>query len=310
MRSVRTDLAMESFGAHGKGELPGVQVSAWEEGDMQVTEVLVENEQGEQLLGKKQGCYITIAFPQGRARDALRRKGASAILGEELARLLPPCEDPEETVLVVGLGNREITPDSLGPLVADKTLVTRHMFRELPGSVDERMRSVCAVSPGVLGVTGLETAEMLIGLVQTIRPRAVIAIDALCARECAHLAATMQLCDAGIQPGSGVGNHRRALTKETLGVPVIAIGVPMVVHAATIARDAMERLCCEETEQHEEALDGLAEEILQSDLGEMIVAPREADSLVVEAAAMVAAGLNRALHPELTEREIIAMMET
>lgn len=307
MRQIRTDLAMESYSAHGGEGLPGVQVNTWEEGDIQVTEVLIQDGQGEKMLGKPQGSYITITFPQGRARDALLRQAASAVLGEELARLLPPSDDPKEPVLVVGLGNRNVTPDSLGPLVADRTLVTRHMFRELPESVDERMRCVCAVSPGVLGVTGLETVELAIGLIESIRPRAVIAIDALSARECSHLAATIQLTDVGIQPGSGVGNHRRALNRATLGVPVIAIGVPMVVHAATIVRDAMEALSGDDA--HEAALDAMVQDLLRSAMGEMIVAPREVDTLVVEAASMVAGGLNRALHPHLSDREIHAMME-
>ncbi|MBQ3223957.1 MAG: GPR endopeptidase [Clostridia bacterium] len=310
MRQIRTDLAMESFRAHGGEGLEGVQVNTWEQGDVQVTEVLIEDGTGEKLLGKKQGSYITITFPQGRSGDALLRTGASAVLGEELSRLLPPSDDPAEPVLVVGLGNRSVTPDSLGPLVADMTLVTRHLFRELPDSVDDRMRSVCAVAPGVLGVTGLETVELVRGLVESVRPRAVIAVDALSARECSHLAATIQLSDTGIQPGSGVGNHRRALSRETLGVPVIAIGVPMVVHAATIVRDAMETLSGDDACQHEDALDAIAQDVLHSDLGEMIVTPREVDQLVSDAAAMVAAGVNRALHPLLSDREIRAMMQT
>jgi len=310
LQQVRTDLAMESYGAHGDRAPEGVQVNTWEQGDIQVTEVIVEDGMGEKLLGKAQGSYITITFPQGRSRDALLRAGASAVLGEELARLLPPCEDPAEPVLVVGLGNRSVTPDSLGPLAVDMTLVTRHMFRELPERVHDRMRSVCAVSPGVLGVTGLETVELVRGLVDSVQPRAVVAVDALCARECSHLAATIQLSDTGIQPGSGVGNHRRALCRDTLGVPVIAVGVPMVVHAATIVRDAMEALSGDEAGCHEQALDGIAQDVLQSDLGEMIVTPREVDQLVADASAMVAAGLNRALHPLLSDREIRAMMET
>lgn len=310
MRQIRTDLAMESYSAHGGDGLEGVQVNTWEQGDIQVTEVLIEDGTGERILGKKQGSYITITFPQGRGRDAMLRTAASAVLGEELARLLPPCEDANEPILVVGLGNRDVTPDSLGPLVADRTLVTRHMFRELPDSVDERMRSVCAIAPGVLGVTGLETVELVVGLVESVRPRAVIAVDALSARECSHLASTIQLSDTGIQPGSGVGNHRRALCRDTLGVPVIAIGVPMVVHAATIVRDAMEALSGDAPGAHEDALDAMAQDLLGSAIGEMIVTPREVDQLVVDAAFMVAGGLNRALHPSLSDREIRAMMET
>ena len=155
----------------------------------------------------------------------------SNLLAEELGRLLPPGEAP---VMVVGLGNRHVTPDALGPLAVDKTLVTRHLFREIPGAVNERMCPVCAVAPGVLGVTGLETMETIKGLVDTVRPRVLIAVDSLAARAVSRLACTVQLSDSGIQPGSGVGNLRRAITQEALGVKVIAIGVPMVVYACLL----------------------------------------------------------------------------
>ena len=303
MRQIRTDLAMESAGTHGAGDMPGVSISGWESGGVEITEVIIESEEGARLLGKPCGHYITLECEGVRRRDPDARMAVGSILGEELARLLP--EDNGSPVMVVGLGNRMATPDSLGPLTVDSTLVTRHLYRELPHLTDRRMSPVCALAPGVLGVTGIETMEAVRSIVQAVEPRAVIAIDSLSARAVSRVGSTVQLTDTGIQPGSGVGNHRSALTEETLGVPVLAVGIPMVIYAATIARDAFELLSDEEDD---EALDQLADELLNNSIGEMIVTPREVDALVSDAAAMLARGINRALHPGLSDQDILLMM--
>ena len=306
MRQIRTDLAMESAGAMGGG-LPGVHISEWETGGVAMTEVKIETEEGARLLDKPVGLYLTMECQGVRRRDIESRKAVSSLLGEELARLLPGGESP---VLVVGLGNRMVTPDSLGPLSVDHTLVTRHLYAERPELTRYGMSPVCAIAPGVLGITGIETSEMVRAAVQTVHPRAVIAIDSLAARAVSRVACTVQLTDAGIRPGSGVGNHRAALTGETLGVPVLAVGVPMVIYAATIARDAFEMLSGGgETPEREKALDAMTQELLSGALGEMIVTPREVDDLVGDAAVMLADGINRALHPGLSERDILMMMQ-
>ena len=308
MRQLRTDLAMESAGIHNEDDLPGVSISGWESGGVQITEVCIENEEGARLIGKPEGHYITLECEGVRRRDPDARTAVGTLLGEEIARLLPG--DDDAPVLVVGLGNRMITPDALGPLTVDGTLVTRHLYRELPHLTDKRMSPVCAVAPGVLGVTGIETMEMVRSVVQEIRPRAVIAIDSLAARSAGRVGSTVQLTDTGIQPGSGVGNHRSALTEESLGIPVLALGVPMVVYAATIARDAFELLAGEDdSPEQEEALDQMAEELLSGSMGEMIVTPREVDALVEDAANMLACGINRALHPGLTDSDLLALMD-
>lgn len=307
MRQLRTDLAMESAGAQGAGELPGVSISGWEAGGVQITEVHIQSSEGAQLVGKPEGHYITLECEGVRRRDPDARIAVGTLLGEELARLLPA--DASAPVLIVGLGNRMVTPDALGPMTVDGTLVTRHLYRELPHLTDRRMSPVCAVAPGVLGVTGIETMEMVRSIVQEIQPRAVIAIDSLAARAMSRVGSTVQLTDTGIQPGSGVGNHRSALTKETLGVPVLALGIPMVIYAATIARDAFELLAGEDDSMdQEEALDQMTEELLAGSMGEMIVTPREVDALVEDAANMLACGINRALHPGLSESDILTMM--
>lgn len=306
MRQIRTDLAMESAHAADKGDLNGVSVSTWEMDGVNITEVKIEADEGARLLKKPRGTYLTLECGAQYLKEPQGREALGAILGEELSRLVPEGDQP---VLVVGLGNRHVTPDALGPMTVDRTLVTRHIFRELPDSVDERMCPVCAIAPGVLGVTGIETLEMLSGVAQRVTPRAVIAVDALAARATGRIGTTIQLTDTGIQPGSGVGNHRRALTRQTLGVPVIAIGVPMVIYAATIVRDALEQLSGDEAGEHAQALDEMTQDLFSGAMGEMIVTPREVDDIARQTAAILADGINRALHPQLSGAEIKTMME-
>jgi len=298
---------MESARAAGAKDLPGVSVSTWDEGGVSITEVKIERAEGARLLGKPEGIYVTMECEGLRTRAPESRDAMAALLGEEIHRLLP--EGGEKPVLVIGLGNRSVTPDSLGPQVVDGTLVTRHLFRELPEAVDERMSPVCAVAPGVLGVTGVETLEMARGIVDHVNPRAVIAIDALAARSVSRIGVTVQLSDSGIQPGSGVGNYRKALSKETLGLPVISMGVPTVIYAATIVRDAMEAMAPDDGRDHGDALDQMAKDLFKGPMGEMIVTPREVDDLVKEVARVIASGINRALHPGLSEGEIQTMMD-
>ena len=302
MRQIRTDLAMESIGHGGEG-MPGVHVNHWEEKGVSLTEVVVETEEASRALGKAAGVYMTLECPAIRQRDLDARLAMANLLGEEMARMLPG--EGQAPVLVIGLGNRRITPDSLGPQTIDRTLVTRHMFEQLPGFADERMRSVCALAPGVLGVTGIETMEMVEALVAKVRPRAILCVDSLAARAAGRIGTAIQLTDTGIQPGSGVGNHRRSLTRETLGVPVIAVGMPTVIYAATLTRDAMETLS---PDTAEDDLDRVEQELLTGAQGEMVVTPREIDEIISDTAGVIATAVNRALQPDLSQEEIMAMM--
>lgn len=304
MKHPRTDLAMESFneGDHS----PGVQVSHWDTADVRMTEVIISDEETAHQLGKPCGVYLTMECGLLRERDPEARIAVSALLGEELGRMIR--SESDAPVLVIGLGNRFITPDSLGPLAVDRTLVTRHMLQTEYARSD--MRSVCAIAPGVLGVTGVETMEMVQSLAEKLRPRAIVCIDSLAARASERIGSTIQLTDTGIQPGGGVGNHRQPLTRETLGTDVIAVGMPTVVYAATLARDAFAALSAQNGDQPDEsALDAMERELLSEALGEMIVTPREIDAIVQDAAAVIAAGVNRALQPLLSDAEIAAMMD-
>lgn len=303
MRQIRTDLAMESIG--DAGAIPGVKVNHWENAGVNVTEVKITDQKSAVRLGKPIGTYITLESQAVRKRDLEARVGMASMLGEEIARMVGEVAD--KPVMVVGLGNRMITPDALGPLTVDRTLVTRHIFSELPQYADERMKSVCAIAPGVLGVTGIETAEMLESIITRVDPACVVCIDALAARSSERIGAAVQIADTGIQPGSGVGNHRAALTREKLGVPVVAVGMPTVIYAATLARDAFELLASSEV--GEDGLRRLERELMDSPGGDMIVTPREIDELIKDAASMIASGINRALQPEMSEEEIAAMMD-
>ena len=295
---------MESF---NEGEQsPGVQVSHWDAADVRMTEVIISDEEAARQLGKPCGAYLTMECGLLRERDPEARIAVSALLGEELGRMIR--SESDAPVLVIGLGNRFITPDALGPLAVDKTLVTRHMLQTEYARSD--MRSVCAIAPGVLGVTGVETMEMVQSLTEKLQPRAIVCIDSLSARASQRIGSIIQLTDTGIQPGGGVGNHRQPLTRETLGTDVIAIGMPTVVYAATLARDAFAALSARNGDQPDDsALEAMERELLSEALGEMIVTPREIDAIVQDAANVIAAGVNRALQPLLSDAEIAAMMD-
>ena len=298
---IRTDLAMES--RELAGGLPGIAAHSRQRGAIEETHVRIETEEAAQALEKAQGNYITLAHPGLVWCPAKERREMARAISEGLNNLLPPTGD----LLVVGLGNRYMTADALGSRVLEDLLVTRHL-KDIPDeSLQDRLRGVCAVAPGVLGVTGLETAEVVQGVVEHVHPAAVIAIDALAARESSRICTTVQITDTGIRPGSGVGNHRAGLTRETLGVPVIAIGVPMVVYASVIARDALSLLLQDigmDENEHAQAMDTLIAKLTRQGMGELVVTPREVDEMVGMVARILADGLNMALQPRLSEEEI------
>lgn len=308
MPFTRTDLAMEAFENAEGGAIDGVRFSRWDEGCVQITEVLVTDNEAAQLLGKPKGTYLTLECPGLIERDPDARLAVAALLAEELGRLLPRGEGGAP-VLVVGLGNRNITPDALGPGVVDRTLATRHILGAR--CAGGQMQSVCAIAPGVLGVTGIESMELVEALVKSLQPCAIVCVDSLAARDSRRIGCTIQLTDTGIQPGAGVGNHRKPLTEASVGTPVISVGMPTVVYAATLARDAFAWLSAREGDDvdHEAALSDMERALLSADIGEMIVTPREIDAIVQDAAGIIASGINRALQPALSDAEISAMMD-
>lgn len=300
---IRTDLAME---ASLNASIRGIRQKRSGFGKIQMTEVTVETEEAAKMLQKPKGHYITFSMDDLYYADAGERLKLSHQLALALRRLLPE----EGDLLVVGLGNRRITADALGSKVLDHLLITRHLQDKEGGMLYEGLRGVCALAPGVLGVTGMETAEVIRGIVQHVKPSAVIAIDALAARESSRICTTIQLTDTGILPGSGVGNHRTGLNESTLGVPVIAIGVPMVVYATVIARDALELMIRDVgicAERLDSVMDELIGKTLHHPLGDMVVTPREVDAMVGKVARIIGDGINEAVQNALTAEELMEL---
>ncbi|MET3699305.1 GPR endopeptidase [Bacillus oleivorans] len=248
--AVRTDLAVEAREMvvdqqnqqqkEAMSELEGVQIKERQEEGIKITEVII-SEAGEKTIGKKKGRYLTVEAQGIRQQDTVLQQRVEEVLAREFSAFL---EDKgiskDASCLVVGLGNWNVTPDALGPLVCESMFITRHLFELQPESVDEGYRPVSALAPGVMGLTGIETSDIIYGVVNKSKPDFVIAIDSLASRSIERVNATIQISDTGIHPGSGVGNKRKELSQETLGIPVISIGVPTVVDAVTITSDTID----------------------------------------------------------------------
>ncbi len=274
---VRTDLALEereSFDGSGV-EIHGVEVeeSCDEERDVRLTRVKIVSERGAREMGKSRGTYLTLEAPGLASPDEDYHREVSEVIADILRELTGTAE----SVLVAGLGNRDVTPDALGPQAVSNLMITRHLIREY-GREMMGMDGCCVVSgivPGVMAQTGMETSEILQGIIEETRPDLLIVIDALAARSTRRLGRTVQITDTGIQPGSGVGNHRGSLTKESLGIPVIAIGVPTVVEAAAIVYDAQGN--CEKMPPH---------------LNGMFVTPKNIDEMIKQLSFTLSEALN------------------
>lgn len=299
---VRTDLALEARESisEADGSLHGVKVEENydEETDIRVTRVEITTKNGARAMGKPMGTYVTIEAPGMLEPDEGFHREVSDVLAEQLAKIIPGAGQEQE-ILVVGLGNRDVTADALGPHVVDNLCITRHIVREYGKAAynRDRMNQVSSMEPGVMGKTGMEAAEIIKGVVEQTGPDVIVAIDALAARTTKRLNRTIQITDTGIHPGSGVGNHRNALTKESMGVPVIAIGVPTVVDAATIVMDAFEKLLdgtgeADKREYLEECRNALAE------LHNMYVASKDIDAVIKRVSYTVSEGINMALSLE------------
>ncbi len=281
----RTDLAVEKL--TDAAALPnGITNTETFYGDISVTHTVILDDNGATALGKPIGEYITVSLdcpPQ----SSTHPEESEEVIAREIKKLLPKnCR----CVLVLGLGNRDITPDALGPKTAECILATRHISAALAEEIGlSSLKSVAVISPGVLGQTGIETGEILAAVVERIKPNAVIVIDALAAKSIKRLGTTVQLSNTGISPGSGVGNARQEINSKTLGVPVISIGIPTVVEASTLIYDLTEQ-------KHSHSI-----------YGKMIVTPREIDTIIEHSARLLGFSLNRALQPEI-DSEILRVL--
>lgn len=324
VRSVRTDMADESraVGSGARmiqqqaGVQNGIKVEQDGDNDVKITRVHVVSPAGEQSTGKPIGTYITMDMPAIREKSRDLYEKTARMLAREIENLVHL--NDKDTVLVVGLGNWNVTADSLGPKVSAHLMVTRHLHEFLPKEIDDGVRPVCAISPGVLGITGIETGDIIKGVVDQVKPALVIAIDALASRNMNRVNASIQLADTGIAPGSGIGNKRMAIAKETLGVPVIAIGIPTVVDAATMASDTIDLMIDGMMKQAAtnsdlyKMLSGINRDekyqtiinLLEPYSGNLVVTPKDTDEIVEYLSKLVANSINMALHKNINEKDI------
>lgn len=319
MINVRTDLAIESkelYTQQYKKELDGVIVREEDIDGTTVTTVEITNEDGAEKMGKEMGTYITLDIPEYTAYDGGLMDDVSKVLGVTLKKLANIKEN--QTALVVGLGNWKVTPDALGPKVSEMIMVTRHLKAVMPDAIDDSVIPVAAIAPGVLGVTGIETFEIIKSLVDRINPDLVVVIDALASRKVDRVNKTIQISNVGISPGAGVGNHRMKINRENLGVDVIAIGVPTVVHASTIANDTIDLVLDSFISQAEEGKEfynmlnninreeksALIKEVLEPFVGDLVVTPKEIDLMIDSLSKIISNGINIALQPNLTLEDI------
>lgn len=319
--SIRTDLAIESREIYkneskSENEIPGVEFHEENDGDIKVTTVKVKSDEGEKIIGKMKGTYITMNIPTFTHYDSDTMDEVSRTLARVLSSLIKV--DNHTTTLVIGLGNWNITPDSLGPKVVSKLMVTRHLKQLVPDTIDDSISPVCAMAPGVLGITGIETSEVVKSVVDKIKPDLLICIDALAARRMERVNTTIQIGDTGIAPGSGIGNKRKELNEKTLGIPVIAIGVPTVVDAGTMANDTIDLVIDEMISNATEGgkfynmlksvdkqeKENLINEVLKPYIGELVVTPKEVDVIIESISKVIANGINITLQPNLDLQDI------
>lgn len=308
MYNFRTDLACERRElyqkANGLDEIDGIETEQKGD-DIRINTVKVTNESGARAIGKPVGTYITVDIKNFKIADDDKIQRASEVVTEELKKLIDVHSAKTDDILVVGLGNRFVTPDSLGPKVIADIEITRHLLKYAPQYLEPGTRPVSAVSPGVLGTTGIETFEIIKGIVDNIKPKLLIVIDALASRSIERISSTIQIADTGIVPGSGVENARKSLNQESLGIPVIALGIPTVVDLGTIIDEGLDLFITKLQEKAEsnEYLNKLKEKDNYEEIKEaltpndynMIVTPKEIDDLIEKMKDVIARGINFAV---------------
>ncbi len=304
----RTDLALERRDIYRKAnnledEIPGIKYNVENIGKNKITRVEITSKEGEEALNKKIGNYITIDV--NKINNLLEEENQKIVelLSNEIEKIVDKHIGKSEDVLVVGLGNLYSTPDSLGSKVVKKIEITRHIKKYMPQYIDKNARAISAVAPGVLGMTGIETWEFLKGIVDNVKPKLILAIDSLCSKSVNRISKSIQISDTGIVPGGGVGNARIELTKESLGIPVIALGIPTCVDVATITEDGI-NLWIDNLKEKENIdtkvleknnnYESIKEALLPSDLN-FIVTPKEIDELIENMTEIVSVGINNAI---------------
>lgn len=312
MYNFRTDLADERREIFRKAnnlekEIDGIETEVEQEGEkIKITKVKITDKSGEEAIGKPIGNYYTIDIDKLKIASDEDIQNAADVVTKNLKEIISKHVSEKDDILVVGLGNEYVTPDSLGPKVISEIDVTRHILTYMPEYLDENTRPVSAISPGVLGTTGIETLEILKGIVENIKPKLIIVIDALASRSIERISSSIQIADTGIVPGAGVGNTRKELSESTLGVPVIAIGIPTVVETAVLVNDTLD-LFIEKLQndaksndflnklKEEDNYEEIKEALIPNDYN-MIVTPKEIDDLIENMKDVVARGINFAVN--------------
>ena len=295
---IRTDMAAEL--AANLGKIDGVSSESFlNECGIEVSRIEVTGKTAADRLGKPEGTYVTLDMGSIAALLPEKRRSLARCCAKEIGRLVGQCEN----VLVIGLGNRMVTPDSLGPKTCDGVFVTRHIKQHIPDAIDDRASTVAAISPGVLGVTGIESEEVIGALCERLNPQVIIAVDALAAREIKRIGASIQISNAGIQPGAGMGNNRNAIDKSTTGAEVIAVGVPTVAYASTVARDYLEEVTRDD-ETIKRAVRRMSEKP-----DDLVITPTNIDKLTDHAAQLLSDAINYAVNPHVPYEDIRDYMD-
>lgn len=286
----RTDMAVERRDLYKAAnrineEINGIECEEEKINDMTITRVKITNKEGEKALQRRIGEYITIDIKKLNNITVEKEEEIVKVFSEELLKIIDKHINRNEEILIVGLGNEYATPDSLGAKVVQNIEITRHIKIYLPNAIDKNTRSVSAITPGVLGTTGIETIEIVRGIVDNIKPKLVIAIDSLCSKNIERINKSIQISDTGIVPGGGVGNRQEELSKETLGIPVIGVGIPTVLDAATIVIDTLK--ACDIKVSENELVDKM-----KLNNFNFIVTPKEIDSLIENMTNIVSEGIN------------------
>ncbi|MGI6453465.1 MAG: GPR endopeptidase [Syntrophomonadaceae bacterium] len=307
--TLNIDLALEARdlvrGTTGK-EISGVEEQVVQRERIKTTIINIKNEIGARQLGRPIGTYITIESPPLKINDPYLKDELVEAIENSMENLINGSLSKTGTVLLVGLGNWHATPDSLGPKFIEYSPITRHYHQHAPEALVEGMRPTCGIAPGVLGITGLETFEVIKGIVDEVKPEIIIAVDALAAQSVERIGTTIQMANTGIQPGAGIGNRRHALTQEELGVPVIAVGCPTIVNAAVIANQAIKKFCLNTGAMYNDtqAINSI-KEILSFFGGGLSVTPKEIDDIIEITARIIAIGISKSLFPGISEEQLV-----
>ncbi|MEN6325352.1 MAG: GPR endopeptidase [Syntrophomonas sp.] len=286
-------------------EIQGVEEKIETLSNIKITTIIIKTEEAVKTMGRPIGTYVTIESPPLKINDPYVKEDIVQAMDKSMKLLINNRLQPGQTVLLVGLGNWRATPDALGPKFIQYSPITRHYHQYAPDALVPGMRPTCGIAPGVLGITGLETFEVIKGVVESVKPAIIIVVDALAAQNVDRIGTTIQMSNTGIQPGGGIGNARHALTEQDLGVPVIAIGCPTIVNAAVITNQAIRRFC-----QRSGAIfndleaNNSIKDILSHFGGSLSVTPKEIDEIIENSARIIALGIGTSLFPGISQEQL------